>query len=249
MPRIQTIVVNEGTRGPQGPPSVTAGSVALTDGQLPINRGGTLVAENANTTVAGTAAVAAKADKSYVDSQDATKAALSHTHTQTQSHASPDTDSAPGALHHTLGAGANQAAAGNHTHPPVRLVLPLTTSTSTYTSMAASENEWLTKRCRVDLRAVGPYLAYGSVRYTCSVATAGSAGSYLRCQWSTDNATWQEFGATASHNVAIAAVGQSASAWLSIPTGAQADIWVRQINGGGNGTASPVVSFFTIQFS
>jgi hypothetical protein len=39
-----------------------------------------------------------------------------HTHTQAQSHTSPDTDVAPGSLHHTLGTGANQAAAGNHTH-------------------------------------------------------------------------------------------------------------------------------------
>lgn len=36
--------------------------------------------------------------------------------TQANTHASPDTDSAPTALHHTLGGGANQAAAGNHTH-------------------------------------------------------------------------------------------------------------------------------------
>lgn len=36
--------------------------------------------------------------------------------TQAKTHASPDTDSAPSALHHTLGTAANQAAAGNHTH-------------------------------------------------------------------------------------------------------------------------------------
>jgi hypothetical protein len=35
---------------------------------------------------------------------------------QSNSHASADTDSSPTALHHTLGAGANQAAAGNHAH-------------------------------------------------------------------------------------------------------------------------------------
>jgi hypothetical protein len=35
---------------------------------------------------------------------------------QSNTHASADTDSAPTALHHTLGTGANQAAAGNHTH-------------------------------------------------------------------------------------------------------------------------------------
>ncbi len=36
--------------------------------------------------------------------------------TQTNSHASPDTDAGAGSLHHTLGTGANQAAAGDHTH-------------------------------------------------------------------------------------------------------------------------------------
>jgi hypothetical protein len=36
--------------------------------------------------------------------------------TQANSHASADTDTATTALHHTLGTGANQAAAGNHTH-------------------------------------------------------------------------------------------------------------------------------------
>lgn len=35
---------------------------------------------------------------------------------QANSHASADTDNAPTSLHHTLGSGANQAAAGNHTH-------------------------------------------------------------------------------------------------------------------------------------
>lgn len=37
--------------------------------------------------------------------------------TQAQTHYSADTDTATTALHHTLGTGANQAAAGNHTHP------------------------------------------------------------------------------------------------------------------------------------
>lgn len=35
---------------------------------------------------------------------------------QSVTHASADTDASPTALHHTLGSGANQAAAGNHTH-------------------------------------------------------------------------------------------------------------------------------------
>lgn len=41
---------------------------------------------------------------------------------QSASHGSPDTDTATSALHHTLGSGANQAAAGNHTHSKVASV-------------------------------------------------------------------------------------------------------------------------------
>lgn len=51
---------------------------------------------------------------------------LAHTHdgttrngpklTQANTHQSPDTDTATTALHHTIGTGANQGAAGNHTH-------------------------------------------------------------------------------------------------------------------------------------
>jgi hypothetical protein len=46
------------------------------------------------------------------------KAASAHSHTQVQSHGSPDTDQAASSLHHTLGTGATQAAFGNHSHTP-----------------------------------------------------------------------------------------------------------------------------------
>jgi hypothetical protein len=39
-----------------------------------------------------------------------------HTHTQAQSHGTPDTDSGTTSLHHTIGTSATQAAAGNHSH-------------------------------------------------------------------------------------------------------------------------------------
>jgi hypothetical protein len=39
-----------------------------------------------------------------------------HTHLQSESHGTPDTDAGISSLHHTIGSGANQAAAGNHGH-------------------------------------------------------------------------------------------------------------------------------------
>jgi hypothetical protein len=41
---------------------------------------------------------------------------------QSRTHNNPDTDSSPTALHHTLGTGANQAAAGNHAHTMTKRV-------------------------------------------------------------------------------------------------------------------------------
>lgn len=42
---------------------------------------------------------------------------------QANTHQSPDTDSGTSSLHHTIGTGANQAAAGNHTHGGVSLTV------------------------------------------------------------------------------------------------------------------------------
>lgn len=51
---------------------------------------------------------------------------------QANTHQSADTDSATTAIHHTLGTGANQAAAGNHTHVTyVRLTSDFVTSSAT----------------------------------------------------------------------------------------------------------------------
>lgn len=50
--------------------------------------------------------------------------------TQAATHGSPDTDTATTALHHTLGTGANQAAAGNHTHAQLHDAVTITDTTS-----------------------------------------------------------------------------------------------------------------------
>lgn len=49
---------------------------------------------------------------------------------QANTHESPDTDSATTALHHTIGTGANQAAAGNHTHAQLHDAVTVADSTS-----------------------------------------------------------------------------------------------------------------------
>jgi hypothetical protein len=48
---------------------------------------------------------------------------VGHTHIQTESHYSPDTDTATSSLHHTIGTSATQAAAGNHAHSGTTIAL------------------------------------------------------------------------------------------------------------------------------
>lgn len=73
---------------------------------------------------------------------------------QANTHESADTDSAPTALHHTLGKGANQAAPGDHKHPmtdivgaPMMIVTSTTRPTSPHLGLMIYESD--TNRVRV----------------------------------------------------------------------------------------------------
>ena len=73
---------------------------------------------------------------------------------QANTHESPDTDSSPSALHHTIGTGANQAAAGDHVHSyndlantPWKLCTSTTRPGSPYPGLMIYETD--TKRVRV----------------------------------------------------------------------------------------------------
>ena len=83
--------------------------------------------------------------------------------TQANTHASPDTDTATTALHHTLGTGANQAAAGNHTHT-------LTFSLSAYSKQGSLSVATGTMRLPID----GTYTIVGT-RLMVGTAPTGSS--------------------------------------------------------------------------
>lgn len=123
---------------------ITANAVNLTShvtGALPIANGGTgatsasdafnAIKQAASTTATGVVELATSAETTAGLAVQASDTRLSdartptaHDHAgnklaQSNTHESPDTDTATTSLHHTLGAGANQAAAGNHTHAGV----------------------------------------------------------------------------------------------------------------------------------
>jgi hypothetical protein len=63
------------------------------------------------------------AKKAHDHSGDAADTSKGAKLTQANTHQSADTDTSTTAIHHTLGTGANQAAAGNHTHTAANYVL------------------------------------------------------------------------------------------------------------------------------
>ncbi|MEE4238747.1 MAG: hypothetical protein V2I51_18655 [Anderseniella sp.] len=70
-----------------------------------------------------------------LDDSSATRAPSNHDHasnklSQANTHESADTDTATTALHHTIGTGANQAAAGNHTHAQLHDAVTVADSTT-----------------------------------------------------------------------------------------------------------------------
>lgn len=92
--------------------------------------------------------------------------------TQAQTHYSPDTDAATTSLHHTLGGGANQAAAGNHTHA---------SSTGLGAAAAVATSETTSSGTYAALTTAGPAVTFtvpasGSVLVTLTAAISGALG-------------------------------------------------------------------------
>lgn len=117
------------------------------------------------------------------------------------------------------------------------LVLIGAVGNTTWPSMPAALTEFAgaQKRVRLDLTNAR------AVRMSCSLVTAGSAGSRLYVQCSTDNGTtWTDI--PGSDVFLDGAAGSRVSGTASISPAAKTDhTWLRIVGIGGNGTASPVV--------
>jgi hypothetical protein len=124
--------------GDKGDITVSGGGVAwtvdagaITDAKLRNSAGASVIGRSANST-GSPADIVAGSDGHVL--RRASGALGFGTIPQSSSHDSPDTDSATTALHHTLGTGANQAAAGNHSHTQLHDRSHAITSTSDHTA-------------------------------------------------------------------------------------------------------------------
>lgn len=76
-------------------------------------------------------------------------------------------------------------------------------------------------------------------RLGASVDQTGHTTAKLYLEYSTDNVTFAALG-TSEVGVDISSVGDKVSAaWVDLAAGAKADVWLRVVGSGGNGTADP----------
>jgi hypothetical protein len=114
-----------------------------------------------------------------------------------------------------------------------------------WTNMPAAVTElWGFDRNRTKLNLAG----FSQARLVVNVQVGGAAGSVLDVQYSTNQTTWNNLTSTAL-TVPISTVGAVASVDRALAAGAKADVWLRVVGSGGNGTADPRFGNIDVIFS
>lgn len=92
-------------------------------------------------------------------------------------------------------------------------------------------------------------------RIVARVSTASSAGAKIAFQWSLDQATWVWADGVASGSapgadayVSMAAAVALSSNWISIPSAARTDVWLRAVTFDGDGVTTGAVGQLFIEF-
>lgn len=85
------------------------------------------------------------------------------------------------------------------------------------------------------------------VRVVVMVLTAGSANSLVCAQYSTDQTTWNYLDGGTGPCATINATGVRSSAYVNLPAGAKADVFLRIVGKDGNLSADPAFGQISIQ--
>jgi hypothetical protein len=111
-------------------------------------------------------------------------------------------------------------------------VLALLAAPVTWTNMPSATTEFGASqyRTRVDLSKAQ------KIRLVASMQVAGVSGSQLWLQYSTNQSTWVDLMA---NRLPVSTTGVNESAWEDVPAGALADVFIRVMGSGGNGTLDP----------
>lgn len=126
-------------------------------------------------------------------------------------------------------------------------------SSTTLTTQANSE-QYIVNNGRNQTKFDATY--YTQVRLVVYVGTASASANNPRLypQYSTDGSSWTTIGAgtIASGDAASMFTGTSGTVqvtnWITLPGGAQADVWFRPAQNGGDASASPAIANVRLQF-
>jgi hypothetical protein len=118
------------------------------------------------------------------------------------------------------------------------------TASEVWTNMPAALTEFLNStryRTRYDLTNAT------QARIVVMVMTAGAANSIVCPQYSTDQVTWNYLDGGTGPCAVVNATGVRTSAFVNLPAGAKADVFLRIVGKDGNGSADPAFGQISIQ--
>lgn len=90
---------------------------------------------------------------------------------------------------------------------------------------------------------------FSQARITVNVEVAAFTGATLRAEFATtDGGTYAALDNSTGPNVAIDTTGTKVSSWVNLTTAARADVFLRIVGVGGDGTVDPDLGLISIQF-
>lgn len=127
---------------------------------------------------------------------------------------------------------------------PVNITVNAATVTWTNQPAALTELFGLTDR-RVPFDAT----RFTQARIAANVEVAGATGATLRCEFATtDGGAYGALDGGTGPNVLIDALGTKVGSWVTLVSGAKADVFLRVVGVGGDGAADPDLGLIAVQF-
>lgn len=132
----------------------------------------------------------------------------------------------------------------DHNHVPFSIPLLAADPVFPFTNTPSAVTEWVAPR----MRSRADLTTGVDARIVMQQGVVGVTGR-LRCEYSTDQTTWVQMGASAQVDVAFSTTANIAvtGAWTALATGAKADVWLRLVTSGGNATEDPTVWMAELQ--
>lgn len=116
-------------------------------------------------------------------------------------------------------------------------VIPMLSTTSTFTNWPASEGEIISGATTGRFRNKFDLTNFTSIKVIASASVAAAQGN-LYPSYSTDQSSWTTIGTgTGSDKCSPTSIGINESGWITIPAGAKSEVYLRVLQQGGSGSS------------